>query len=395
MPFQIIRNDITKVKADAIVNTANPNAAVGDGVDSAIYKAAGKEKLLEARKKIGILMPGEVAITDAFDLKAKYIIHASGPWWTDGSKGEEECLRSCYEKALRLAKDHGCNSIAFPLLATGTYGFPKELGIQIAVDTFTAFLEDNDIEITLAVFGSEDVTISGKLVEDVASFVDDGYVATALAEEYRNDNYPRVEGKRPESRVGSALQSIHMPSFLQRENRDEEEASFDALPLEEEIEEDEAPDADMMQLYSAMEAPSVMAPDYLKPVAYEKKSESLEDALKEIYTDSFEKHLQRLINKKGLKNSEVYATANISKQYFSKLLKGQVKPSKEKMLALAVGLRLNLDETIDFLRIAGYALSPISQTDKIVEYFIAHEDYNVLKIDIVLFDYGLDPLSNQ
>ena len=381
MPFQIIRNDITKVKADAIVNTANPNVAVGDGVDSAIYKAAGKEKLLEARKKIGLLMQGEVAITDAFDLDAKYIIHASGPWWTDGSKGEEARLRSCYEKALQLAKDHGCNSIAFPLLATGTYGFPKELGIQIAVDTFTAFLEDNDIEITLAVFGSEDVTISGKLVEDVASFVDDGYVATALDEEYRNDNYPREIGKRPESRVGSTVQSFRIPSFLRRENRDEEEDSFDALPLEEEAKEDEAL--------------SVMMPEYLKQVSFEKKTESLEDALKEIYTDSFEKHLQQLINKKGLKNSEVYATANISKQYFSKLLKGQVKPSKEKMLALAVGLRLNLDETIDFLRIAGYALSPISQTDKIVEYFIEHEDYNVLKIDIVLFDYGLDPLSNQ
>lgn len=380
MPFQIIRNDITKVKADAIVNTANPNVAVDDGVDSAIYKAAGKKKLLEARKKIGLLMPGEVAITDAFDLDAKYIIHASGPWWTDGSKGEEECLRSCYAKALQLAKDYGCNSIAFPLLATGTYGFPKELGIQIAVDTFTAFLEDNDIEITLAVFGSEDVTISGKLVEDVACFVDDGYVETALAEEYRNDNYPRETGKRPESRVGATLQSFHMPSFLRRENRDKEEDSFDALPLEEEAKEDEAL--------------SVMMPEYLKPVSFEKKSESLEEALKEIYTDSFEKHLQQLINKKELKNSEVYATANISKQYFSKLLKGQVKPSKEKMLALAVGLRLNLDETIDFLRIAGYALSPISQTDKIVEYFIEHEDYNVLKIDIVLFDYGLDPLSN-
>lgn len=381
MPFQIIRNDITKVKADAIVNTANPNVAVGDGVDSAIYKAAGKKKLLEARKKIGLLMPGEVAITDAFDLDAKYIIHASGPWWTDGSKGEEECLRSCYAKALQLAKDYGCNSIAFPLLATGTYGFPKELGIQIAVDTFTAFLEENDIEITLAVFGSEDVTISGKLVEDVASFVDDGYVATALAEEYRNDNYPREIGKRPESRVDSTVQSFRIPSFLRRENRDEEEDSFDAFPLEEEAKEDEAL--------------SVMMPEYFKPVSFEKKTESLEDALKKIYTDSFEKHLQQLINKKGLKNSEVYATANISKQYFSKLLKGQVKPSKEKMLALAVGLRLNLDETIDFLRIAGYALSSISQTDKIVEYFIEHEDYNVLKIDIVLFDYGLDPLSNQ
>ena len=123
-------------------------------------------------------------------------------------------------------------------------------------------------------------------------------------------------------------------------------------------------------------------------------TESLDDALKSIYTESFEKYLQKLINKKGLKNSQVYAAANISKQYFSKLLKGQVKPSKEKVLALAIGLTLNLDEAVDFLRIAGYALSPISQTDTIVEYFIRNKDYNVLKIDIVLFDYGLEPLSN-
>nr|MCR4612174.1 helix-turn-helix transcriptional regulator [Lachnospiraceae bacterium] len=118
------------------------------------------------------------------------------------------------------------------------------------------------------------------------------------------------------------------------------------------------------------------------------------ESLKKICTDSFEKHLQQLINKKGLKNSEVYTAANISKQYFSKLLKGRVKPSKEKVLALAVGLRLNMDETIDFLRIAGYALSPISQTDRVVEYFIMQREYSVLKINIILFDFGLDPLTS-
>lgn len=366
MPFRIIRNDITKVKADAIVNTANPNVAVGDGVDRAIYHAAGWEKLLEARKKIGLLMPGEAALTEAFQLDAKYIIHASGPRWTDGTKGEPDILRKCYEKSLQLAVDHGCRSIAFPLLSTGTYGFPKELGIQIAIDTFTDFLKDHDIEITLAVFGSEAVSISGRLAEDVASFIDDEYVEHALTEEY---------GRR---------------------GRDGEERSLNARPSErEEIEESEGFAADRMRPYSVPEAPSITIPNYLRPVPPEKKSESLEAALKKIYTDSFEKHLQQLINKKGLKKSEIYAAANISKQYFSKLLKGQVKPSKEKMLALAVGLRLNLDETIDFLKIAGYALSPISQTDKVVEYFIEHEDYNVIKIDIVLFDFGLAPLSNS
>lgn len=372
MPFQIIRNDITKVQADAIVNTANPDVTIGDGVDSALYNAAGRDKLLAERRKIGFLQPGDVGITPAFNLNAKHIIHVSGPWWEGGSSGEEDILRGCYDKALDMAYKNGCRSIAFPLLATGTCGFPKKLGIQIAVDAFTTFLEEHEIDITLVVFGDDSVKISGELVDDVASYIDDGYVKNALSEEYGLDDYSRrLRGaKWAESKP---LESA--PRFLR-------------MPDDEEACEDEPGEiADEEDLYEELPVCEAAMPAL--------KAGSLDDVLKEIYTDSFEKHLQKLINKKGLKNSEVYATANISKQYFSKLLKGQVKPSKEKMLALAVGLRLNLDETIDFLRIAGYALSPISQTDAVVEYFIEHKDYNVLKIDIVLFDYGLDPLSNK
>ena len=358
MPLRIIRNDITKVKADAIVNAVNPDAVIGGGVETAIYKAAGREKLLEARKKIGILQPGEVGVTEAFDLAAKYIIHVSSPRWKGGNKGEIKCLRDCYEKVLKTAKDYGCESIAFPLLATGTYGFPKEVGVQAAVDAFTAFLEENEMEITLVVFESEAVSISGKLVEEVRSFIDDRLVEEALIEEYTEDR-----PYRRERRFGAETASL--------------------VPVNEGVK-------DVKELYTS-KIP-YMAEE--KPLASCAPQVSLEDALKNIYTDSFEKYLQKLINKKGLKNSEIYAAANISKQYFSKLLKGQVKPSKEKMLALAVGLRLNMDETVDFLRIAGYALSPISQTDTVVEYFIRKQEYNVLKIDIVLFDYGLEPLSN-
>lgn len=358
MPLRIIRNDITKVKADAIVNAVNPDAVIGGGVETAIYKAAGREKLLEARKKIGILQPGEVGVTEAFDLAAKYIIHVSSPRWKGGNKGEIKCLRDCYEKVLKTAKDYGCESIAFPLLATGTYGFPKEVGVQVAVDAFTAFLEENEMEITLVVFESEAVSISGKLVEEVRSFIDDRLVEEALIEEYTEDR-----PYRRERRFGAETASL--------------------VPVNEGVK-------DVKELY--ISKIPYMAEE--KPLASCAPQVSLEDALKNIYTDSFEKHLQKLINKKGLKNSEVYAAANISKQYFSKLLKGQVKPSKEKMLALAVGLHLNMDETVDFLRIAGYALSPISQTDTVVEYFIRKQEYNVLKIDIVLFDYGLEPLSN-
>ena len=363
MPFQIVRADITKIKADAIVNTANPDVAIGEGVDSAIYEAAGEEQLLEARREIGELAPGTVGITPAFNLDARYIIHASGPWWNGGEHGEAQLLRLCYDRSLELAKDYGCESVAFPLLATGTYGFPKGLGIQIAVDSFTDFLKENEMDITLVVFGSSAVQISGELALDVKHFIDDKYVEEKLAEEYQGEMFHGSSYSEPRRAFGLFRKNMAVPEAAKPEN-------FDDISDE------------LVGTSACEETPMLNA------------SMSLEDTLKEMYTDSFEKHLQQLINKKGLKNSEVYAAANISKQYFSKLIKGQVKPSKEKVLALAVGLKLNMDEAVDFLRFAGYALSPVSQTDVIVEYFIRHEDYNVMKIDIVLFDYGLDPLSS-
>ena len=348
MPFKIIRDDITKVKADAIVNPVNPEVCIGGGVESAIYEAAGKEKLLEARKELGRLNPGKVGVTEAFNLDAKYIVHVSGLYWKGGNSFEARCLKECYEKALKAALDKGCKSIAFPLLATGTYGFPKDIGLDVAVSTFTEFLEEYEMEITLVVFDNEAVNVSGKLAYEVKSFIDDKYALEVLETEYKKDRN---------------IECYELPN-----------ERFHLLLKEETY---DVPDnACTKDTFSA------------------KQPGSLEAALKNIYKESFEKHLQQLINKKGLRNSEVYAAANISKQYFSKLLKGQVKPSKDKMLALAVGLRLNMDEVVDFLRIAGYALSPISQTDTVVEYFIRKQEYNVLKINIVLFDYGLEPLSN-
>ena len=367
MPFKIIRNDITKVKADAIVNTVNPYGFIGRGVETAIYNAAGSEALLEERRKIGILYPGDVGITPAFNLDAKYIIHVSGPVWKDGRSNELTILRQCYDKALHMAVENNCKSIAFPLLATGTYRFPEEIGVAIAVESFTEFLKEYEIEIFLVVFGSDAVRVSGTLVDKVTEFIDDDYVAAANATEYLtvDEDYDAYKD-------------------------DEEYFGYKELPYQNlNVKKPEVSESQHDYSHS-----SLNIPDFLRKRKPRDVSESLEDALKKIYTESFEKHLQQLINKKGLKNSEVYATSNISKQYFSKLLKGKVKPSKEKVLALAVGLRLNIDETVDFLRIAGYALSPISQTDKVVEYFIKNKDYNVIKIDIVLFDFGLEPLSS-
>ena len=373
MPFKIIRNDITKVKADAIVNTVNPYGFIGRGVETAIYHAAGSEELLEERRKLGILHPGDVGITPAFNLDAKYIIHVSGPVWKDGRSNELSILRQCYDKALHMAVENNCKSIAFPLLATGTYRFPEEIGVAIAVEAFTEFLKEYEIEIFLVVFGSDAVRVSGTLVDKVTEFIDDDYVAAAGATEYLpvDEDYDAYEDDYyyEDDKECFGYKEPPYPSLKEFETGvGESQHEYSHSPLN--------------------------IPDFLRKKKAENISESLEDALKKIYTESFEKHLQQLINKKGLKNSEVYATSNISKQYFSKLLKGKVKPSKEKVLALAVGLRLNIDETVDFLRIAGYALSPISQTDKVVEYFIRNEDYNVIKIDIVLFDFGLEPLSS-
>ena len=395
MPFQIIRNDITKVKADAIVNTANPRVAIGSGVDTAIYNAAGKDKLLAARAKIGPLEYGDVAITKAFDLDAKYIIHAVGCWWEGGEKGEVELLRQCYDKALNLAAKKRCKSIAFPVMATGCYGFPAEIGMEVAVSSFTKFLEEHDMEIYLVVFDRGTVKVSGELGEEVRSFIDDEYVADAYEDEYKADGLP--EG------LHGSVSNWHMDMVPGRPESTTDTGgipvgmAYSAPAARKDMDESPAPSARKVKVGapapSARKAhPDIMAKLNKKITA---TSDSLDDVLKGIYTDSFEKHLQKLINKKGLKNSEVYAAANINKQYFSKLLKGQVNPSKEKVLALAVGLRLNMDEAVDFLRIAGYAMSPISQTDAVVKYFIEHEDYSVIKIDMVLFDYGLAPLSKE
>ncbi|MBR3646414.1 MAG: macro domain-containing protein [Lachnospiraceae bacterium] len=379
MPFRIIKDDITKVEADAIVNTANPHVAVGDGVDSAIYAAAGWEQLLEERAKIGELNPGEVGVTPAFNLKAKYIIHVSGPRWKGGRHDEINILKACYSNVLQIAREKNFKSVAFPLIATGTYGFPKELGLQIAVDSFTDFLEDSEMEITLVVYDKAKVKVTGDLVDRVSDYVERN---TSL----NNDLY------RDEIKSAAPVERRFLGN-LPFGCRTADKCCMDkSVESDQDVSEDEMFEASVMKDFVTDKTAKSESPRIFKE--RQENTDSLDDKLKEIYTDSFEKHLQKMINKKGLKNSEVYAAANISKQYFSKLLKGQVKPSKEKMLALAVGLRLNIDETADFLKIAGYALSPISQTDAVVEYFIQNKDYNVIKIDIVLFDYGLEPLTN-
>lgn len=391
MPFKIIKNDITKVKADAIVNTVNPNVIIGDGVEYAIYNAAGKDELLKAREKLGYMPPGEVGITPAFKLDAKYIIHVSSPVWAGGWYGEcppesvftkeTILLRDCYMKALYMAEKNGCKSIAFPLLATGTYKFPKEIGMAVAVMAFTDFLKNYDMEIFLVVFGEGSSNISGSLFRKVKRFVDYEEIC-ACAELAPRDDLDWIDG----STIDDSYSFDDGNHYYYNDGR--AKSYWD-------IGED-----DDDELY--YEIPSGLhkspkshkSPKTHKHTESHKYSRSLEESLKKIHKYSFAGYLQQLINKKGMKNSEVYATANITKQYFSKLINGKVNPSKEKVIALAIGLHLNMDETKDILKVAGYAFSPYSQTDIVVKYFINNKDYNVIKLDILLYDFGLNPISS-
>ncbi|MBQ2066349.1 MAG: macro domain-containing protein, partial [Clostridiales bacterium] len=184
MPFKIIRNDITKIKADAIVNTANPEPVYMAGTDAAIYRAAGEDRLLEARRKIGTIGEGMVAVTPAFDLDATYIFHTVGPSWQGGGHGEADTVRCCYENCLAKAAELDIESIAFPLIATGAYGFPKTDALLIATSAFSAFLTEHELDITLVVFDGESFELSGKIFRDIDELIDERYVEEQFECEY-------------------------------------------------------------------------------------------------------------------------------------------------------------------------------------------------------------------
>ena len=154
MPFEIVRNNLVNMEVDAVVNTANPNPVIDSGVDSEVHAKAGAE-LLAARKKIGYIDVGAAAITSGYELAAKYVIHTVGPIWSGGSYDEEQILASCYRSSLALAKNHQCESVAFPLIATGNYKFPKSLALQIAVREISSFLIENEMQIYLVVFDKD------------------------------------------------------------------------------------------------------------------------------------------------------------------------------------------------------------------------------------------------
>ena len=390
MAFQIVRNDITKTTADAIVNTANPEPTYMAGTDAAVYEAAGAEKLLEERKKIGNIAPGEVAVTPAFNLDAKYIFHTVGPIWEGGDNGEKETVKKCYENCLKKADELGIASIAFPLISTGIYGFPKTDALLIATGVFSEFLADHELDITLAVFDSESFELSGKIFADIDEYIDEHYVDAKTDEEY-SFGASMADGS------GFGAAAICGASFSA--DRDvADETAIDACEAEEP---EEKPgimhrlrgirSRNAMRVEEARsiapqrdEAAMIPPPAAAAAAAKAPKTRSLDDVVKNL-TETWSESLLRLIDEKGFTDVEVYKRANVDRKHFSKIRTDKnYLPKKRTALAFALALKLNIDEAKDFLGRAGYAFSPSSKTDLIVQYFIENEVYEIMTINIAL-----------
>ena len=375
MPFTIIRNDITKVTADAIVNTANPRPVVGGGTDSGIYQAAGKELLLTERRKIGEIARGDAVHTPAFGLNAKYIIHTVGPVWIDGKHGEREILHSCYAKSLALAAELSCESIAFPLISTGSYEFPRNEALDIALSEISRFLlmYEKDMDVILVVFDKRSLQLSKALVGDIDEFIDDHSVKELRAKEY---GYPRPNAMRrrreeerryiDEERLCRPSESGNGPVLS--------DANYDMAPVfEKEL------------TLSAPMATGLAADDYggLDVEGFFTQKE-----------DTFQQRLLKLIDERHLEDPDVYKKANVSRKVFSKIrCNRDYHPSKKTAMAFAIALELNLPEMRDLLSRAGWALSPGSLFDYIIIYFVRHGIYDIFEINAALFKYDQELLG--
>lgn len=336
MPLYIVRNDITLMETDAIVNAAKNSLLGGSGVDGRIHKAAGPQ-LLEECKTLGGCATGSAKITKGYNLKAKYVIHTVGPVWQGGKMGEKQRLENCYISSMDLAKEHSCESIAFPLISSGVYGYPKDKAFDVATKTIFYWLENNeyDIDVYMVLFDKAAYTISRSLYDDIESYIDDNYVAK------HSDRKEIIRGRK-------MIVSTHVSMDMDIDRCE-----------------------DMV-----MSAP-----------AAKNKMLSLEDYIDRL-DEGFSQTLLKLIAQKGMTEAQCYKKANISRKHFSKIRNDKnYRPKKSTALAFAIALELSLEETEQLLKKAGYALTHSSRADIIVEYFIINGNYNIFDINDALWSF--------
>lgn len=355
MPFNIIRNDITKMNCDAIVNAANSNLLAGGGVCGAIFKEAGEKELANACQKIGFCGIGEAVITKGFKLKAKYIIHTVGPVYGKDPENEEFQLYSCYKNSLLIAKRKRLSSVAFPLISSGIFGYPKTEAIAIATRAIKDFLEETDMQVYLVVYDKDSFAISEAVFAAVESYIDDRMIK------------PQCQRRNEEAALFSSSPILREP---------DRGAAFKKLS------------ARRMSLDSDKSAyPNGTC---CEPVAARQsvpeKPRSLSDLVGR-KVETFSEMLLRLIDEKGMTDVEVYKRANIDRKLFSKIRKKDYTPKKSTVIALAISLKLNMDEARDLLGRAGFAFSECSKFDIIIEYFIENGNYDIFEINETLFAF--------
>ena len=334
MPLEIVRNDITKMKVDAIVNAANESLLGGGGVDGAIHRAAGSGLLAECRT-LGGCNTGKAKITGGYNLPAEYVIHTVGPIYNDGKHGEKALLESCYRESLALAKEHNCETVAFPLISSGVYGYPKDQALKVAIDVISDFLLENEMMVYIVIFDKTAYKISEKLFSDIAEYIDDNYV-----DEHTDYSRERIR--------------------------------MNVLPQETPRKRRKNSDDDFLEM---CDCKAMLAED------------DLDAKLRQI-DESFSQMLLRKIDERGMTDAECYKKANIDRKLFSKIRSDvHYKPSKPTALAFAISLELSLAETEDMLRKAGFALSHSNKFDIIIEYFISKGNYNIFEINEALFAF--------
>lgn len=424
MPLKIVRNDIIKMKTEAIVNTANEYVQVGDGCDNAIYQAAGYDELLAYRQKhIGRVKEGESFITPAFKLQAKYIIHTVSPFYDGEGDKAEKLLRKCYINSLKLAKKNKIQSIAFPLISTGSFGYPKEEGLRIAVDEINSFLLKNDMLVYLVVFDSESTEYGKRIYPELKSYIDSKYVEKTIEDSFafgapymreaKSGNFavpkaPRQKGFAASGGAGLPFASASRKAasiMADEEAYDQVEFEASEESLDRCMLPDEASEKNMSRpepmlmnrcMSSVVKEPeaSCVSVDSQADATYEdynfdEHDSKIKERMKHL-TDTYSEYLLYLIESKNMENADVYKRAIVDKKVFSKIKNNpNYHPQKFTALCLCVGARLNLDETRDLLARAGYALSPCDKTDIIFSYFIENKIYDMIELDIMLEEYGL------
>ncbi len=383
MPFLIVRNDITKVDADAIVNPSNVDLFEESGTSRAVFLSAGERKLARACRKIKKCKVGEAVITDAFDLSAKYIVHAVGPVWQGGEHDEEKILYRTYQNSLKLALKKKCDSIAFPLLSSGNYGFPKDKAMKTAVSAFTDFLSEHDMLIYLVLYDRNSFSVGQKFFSDVKEYIDDHYVDEN--NEFFSDN--RIGRERARS---SVFGEDDLRTLCESDDGSVFASATGKLPTDEVR--GNLPAAGAAPVFAAPQMfsdphPSGQSARSAKKKKFKKTERSLDELIKNM-DETFSQMLLRLIDERGLKDSVVYRKANIDRRHFSKIRNNvNYLPTKRTVFSFAIALELSLDEAKDLMNKAGYSISNSSKFDIIVSYFLENGIYDIFEINEVLFAY--------